>query len=196
MLVAATWAAADGPTYKYRDSEGRTWLTDRPASGAQLDEMEFLGFHGRPPARHSCDSVADGEMERRVEMIAQPLTEYSRRFGVERTLARAIIAVESCYDPQAVSVVGAEGLMQLMPATARSLDVSNSFDIHQNLRAGIQYFRDLRERYNDDIVLALAAYNAGPGAVDRHGGIPPYPETERYVDRVLDRWNELRLNQR
>lgn len=197
FVLAATASpsvSADGPTYKYRDSDGTVWLTDRPASGAQLPEMEFIGYHGRPPARVSCLGLSEGERRARADAIATPLAEYAERFDVEYELARAIVAVESCFDPKAVSRVGAQGLMQLMPTTAEALGVRDSFDVHENLRAGIQYFQQLHDRYNGDIVLALAAYNAGPGAVDRHGGIPPYRETENYVDRVLEHWNAYRNN--
>ena len=199
MLMAVTLAALPGiaasdTTYKYRDQDGTVWLTDRPASGAQFHEFEFLGYHGRPPARLTCADLPEGELEHRADSITQPLHEYAARFGVEAELARAIVAVESCFDPEAVSRVGARGLMQLMPRTAESLGVSDSFDIHQNLRAGIEYFQRLHQRYDGDPILALAAYNAGPGAVDRHGGVPPFPETERYIERVVEHWNEYRRN--
>lgn len=190
--LAVSAGAAGDTTYKYRDQDGTVWLTDRPASGAQFHELEFLGYHGRPPARVTCSGLPENRLEQRTRMIAQPLREYTARYGVEPALARAIIAVESCFDPEAVSRVGAQGLMQLMPQTADALGVTDSFDIHQNLRAGIEYFQRLYQRYDGDPILALAAYNAGPGAVDRHGGVPPFPETERYIDRVVDYWNEYR----
>lgn len=192
MLAALPGIVSSDTTYKYRDQDGTVWLTDRPASGAQFHEFEFLGYHGRPPARLTCADLPEQELEQRADTITQPLHEYAARYGVEAELARAIVAVESCFDPKAVSQVGAQGLMQLMPRTAASLGVSNSFDIHQNLRGGIEYFQRLHNRYDGDPILALAAYNAGPGAVDRHGGVPPFPETERYIERVVEYWNEYR----
>lgn len=192
LCAAPATALASGVTYMYKEEDGTVWLTDRPASGAQLRQFEFIGYHGRPPATASCRGVDSDLLDRRAESINDPLTQFAAQFDVEPALARAIIAVESCFDPDAVSRVGAEGLMQLMPRTAESLGVQNSFDIHENLRGGLQYFSLMRERYGGDTVRALAAYNAGPNAVDRHGGIPPFPETQNYVQRVLDRWGEYR----
>jgi soluble lytic murein transglycosylase len=103
---------------------------------------------------------------------------------VPPALVKAVIAAESHFNPQAVSPKGAQGLMQLMPATARDLGVSDPLEARDNVRGGTRYLRRLMDRYGD-LSRALAAYNAGPTAVDRYGGIPPYPETRQYVDRVL-----------
>jgi len=98
---------------------------------------------------------------------------------------RAVVQVESGYNPWATSSKGAVGLMQLMPATIRQFGVNNPFDPLENIRAGVKYLRQLLDRYSDNEVLALAAYNAGPGAVDRHGqAVPPYKETRDYVKKV------------
>jgi len=106
--------------------------------------------------------------------------------ALEANLLRAVIAVESGFNSRAVSKRGAIGLMQLMPATAMRFGVSNAFDPRQNVRAGAQYLKFLIERFDNDLSLALAAYNAGEQAVDRNGGqIPPYMETQAYVPRVL-----------
>ena len=104
--------------------------------------------------------------------------------GVEEAIVRAIIHAESAYRPNALSRVGAQGLMQLMPATARRFGVSNAFEPGQNIRGGVQYLSWLLKRFNGNLTLAAAGYNAGEGAVDRHGGVPPYQETQRYVTRV------------
>lgn len=108
--------------------------------------------------------------------------------GVDPGLFDALVATESSYDPNARSRAGALGLSQLMPATAESLGVTNPFDPEQNLRGGAQYLAQMIRKFGD-AKLALAAYNAGPGAVAKYGGIPPFKETQNYVDRVMNRFN-------
>ncbi len=186
--LACGGVAASGVTYKYREEDGTVWFTDRRPSGEAIDSYEFLGYRGRPPASSSCN-VTTEELAARAERIATPLQQLAQRFEMDDALIEAMIRVESCFDPQAVSRVGAQGLMQLMPATARALDVTHPFDVLENLRGGIEYFAQLSSRYNGDVRLALAAYNAGPTAVARHDGIPPFPETQSYVRRVLDHWD-------
>jgi soluble lytic murein transglycosylase-like protein len=109
----------------------------------------------------------------------------SKRTGVSQKLIAAVIETESHGDPSAVSRVGAEGLMQLMPATARQYNVLDPLDPAQNVSGGSRYLRDLLHRYHHDVHLALAAYNAGPANVDAAKGVPKYPETQAYVARVL-----------
>jgi len=108
----------------------------------------------------------------------------AREFGVEEAIVRAIIHAESSYNPVALSRAGAMGLMQLMPATARRFGVSDAYNASQNIRGGVQYLAFLLKRYQGNLTLAAAGYNAGEGAVDRNGGVPPYAETQRYVQRV------------
>jgi hypothetical protein len=118
--------------------------------------------------------------------------EAARRHGLDPALVLAVVAVESGFRPEAVSPKGAEGLMQLMPATADSLGVRDALDPEQNLDAGVRHLGSLLTLYGGDLALALAAYNAGEGAVARHGGIPPYKETRAYVKRVLARYRDRR----
>lgn len=108
----------------------------------------------------------------------------AREHGVDEAIVRAIIHAESAFNPNALSRVGAQGLMQLMPATARRFGVVNAFDAAQNIRGGVQYLAWLLRRFNGNLTLAAAGYNAGEGAVDKYGGVPPYSETQRYVQRV------------
>jgi soluble lytic murein transglycosylase-like protein len=107
------------------------------------------------------------------------------RHGVSPALVKAVVKAESNFHPEAISSQGALGLMQLMPDTADSLGVSDPFRPEENVWGGTRYLRAMLDRYRD-VRYALAAYNAGPSAVDRFGGVPPYPETREYVDRVLD----------
>jgi soluble lytic murein transglycosylase-like protein len=109
----------------------------------------------------------------------------ARRYELDEELVSAVVRAESGYDPAAVSRVGAVGLMQLMPATAAELEVDDPFDPEQNLDGGVRYLKWMLDRFEGEVDLALAAYNAGPAAVDRYGGIPPYPETQSYIRRVL-----------
>ncbi len=112
------------------------------------------------------------------------------RYGLDPALLAAVVKAESGFNPWAVSPAGAKGLMQLMDATGATMGVADPFDPIQNLDGGARYLRSLLDRFGDP-ALALAAYNAGPGAVQRYGGIPPFPETQRYVARVLAFWQDL-----
>jgi transglycosylase-like protein with SLT domain len=112
------------------------------------------------------------------------------RHGLDPALVSAVVAVESGFEPQAVSPKGAQGLMQLMPRTAREMGVADPFDPAANLDGGSRYLSSLVARYDGDLTRALAAYNAGMGAVARHGGVPPYAETRRYVRKVLGRYQD------
>lgn len=120
------------------------------------------------------------------------IEEVARRYDLDPLLVRAVIEVESGYNPWAVSPKGATGLMQLMPETARRLGVRNSFDPWENIEGGVRYLKYLLTLFNGDKRLALAAYNAGEGAVVRYGDIPPYPETTEYVYRVGKKLGEAR----
>jgi soluble lytic murein transglycosylase-like protein len=106
------------------------------------------------------------------------------RHHVDANLVRSIIKVESNFNPRAVSRKGAMGLMQLMPSTARELNVTNPFDVDQNVEGGVRHFKGLLDNFNGDVSKSLAAYNAGAGAVTRHGGVPPYAETRDYVKKI------------
>ena len=118
--------------------------------------------------------------------IAIAIASASARYEMDPNLIRAVIRAESSYNPNAVSSAGAMGLMQLMPPTAESLGVTDPFNISQNVHAGTRYLRNLLDRFEGDLELALAAYNAGEGNVRRHGGIPPFRETQNYVPRVKE----------
>ena len=117
--------------------------------------------------------------------LSSIIQEASDKYDVPKSLVEAVIAQESTMNPKAVSPVGAMGLMQLMPDTARSLGVTNPFDPRQNIMAGTKYLSELLQRYHGDERIALAAYNAGPTVVDEYRGVPLYPDTIHYVDSVL-----------
>jgi soluble lytic murein transglycosylase-like protein len=183
FLSGATFCHAE--IYIYQQKDGTTWFTDHKALGS---DYQLIRTYGRPTATKSCKGVTKETLKDRAEPHIDWLDHYSKIYKIDPRLIRAVIDVESCFDPYAVSRVGAKGLMQLMPATAKELGVSEPFNARQNIRGGISYLRQMLNRFDDKIELALAAYNAGPNAVDKYNGIPPYRETQGYVKRIMEKY--------
>ena len=117
------------------------------------------------------------------------ITKYADKNGLDEDFVKAVINQESGFNPNATSHCGAMGLMQLMPSTAQGLGVTNAYDAEQNIEGGTKYLKGLMDRFGNDKQLALAAYNAGPNAVKKYGGIPPYAETQNYVKKVLSKYD-------
>lgn len=177
VLAAAFPATASAQIYSWRDDSGTVVLSDRPlVKGART-----YGVRESPGVR-----TTRKVMEWRPSEYDTLIRQHATAQGVRPDLVRAVIQTESAFDPYARSAKGALGLMQLMPATASELGVSDPFDPAENIRGGVQYLRRLLDRYDNNETLALAAYNAGPSAVDRYGTVPPYRETRSYVTRIQD----------
>lgn len=117
--------------------------------------------------------------------ILNVVSQISKKHGVDEKLVQALIKQESGFNPKAKSKAGAMGLMQLMPATAKNMGVKDPYNTVQNVEGGVKYLKSMLNKYNGNIILALAAYNAGPGAVDKYSGVPPYSETQNYVRNIL-----------
>jgi soluble lytic murein transglycosylase len=171
--------AADAQIFVYKDVYGRTHFTDSPQHAGFSRYRPKSDYEVRNPS-------AAASLSRRAARAYDPaIQRASRQHGVSAALVKAVIAAESGFDPGAVSRKGARGLMQLMPDTARDLGVDDAFDPWQNIDGGTRYLGKMIERFPGELALAVAAYNAGPEAVTRHRGVPPYEETRTYVRRVL-----------
>ena len=137
--------------------------------------------------RHGSKAEPASSASESQNAVRQHIQNAATRFGVDRNLVDAVAWQESRYNPRALSTAGAVGVMQLMPGTARQLGVRNPHDVEQNVVGGTAYLRQQLERFGNNVPLALAAYNAGPGAVIKYGGIPPYRETQNYVRQIIQR---------
>jgi soluble lytic murein transglycosylase-like protein len=175
MLVVCTplLSAASAQALRLLDEDGVVHLTNVPGDPRYRGLVSgttagWLRLSARAPGRY-----------------AHEIREIASQYNVDPVLVEAMVRTESAFDPTATSRKGAAGLMQLMPATASALGVLDRFSPRENIRGGVRHLRYLLDRYPGQIAIALAAYNAGERAVDTHGGIPPYRETEQYVQRVL-----------
>ncbi len=182
--------AQAGPIYRYQ-SEGVTVITNIPRGERKSFKIEDQGGVIRVTA-HSYGSSSRAKIKQKGQQYSSFIQEACSKYQVSPILAWAIMAAESNFDPAAVSSKGAVGLMQLMPKTAKEMQVSDLFDPKENIFGGIRYLRLLSDLFKGDLVKVIAAYNAGPGAVSRAGGIPSIEETEDYVSRVM-RFYRMRL---
>lgn len=186
VVLALACAPARADIYAFTDDAGVTHFSNVPVDARYQLLIESI-----------VESAESGEEFNPVMLAGSvaydPIIEHAARsMAIEPALLRAVIVVESGFNARAVSKRGARGLMQLMPATAERYGVSDAFDPAQNVAAGARYLRDLINRYENDLELALAAYNAGETAVERHGrSVPPYKETRQYVPRVLRIYQNL-----
>ena len=168
-IILSGWPSL-ADIYRYRDENGVWHFTN-----IKSDRKYKLYIREKP--------------EVFIEKHSLIIQEASEKFGVKTSLIKAVIHAESGFDEYATSKKGAQGLMQLMPKTAQELDVENPYQPVENIFGGTQYLSNLLGRYNNNMKLALAAYNAGPENVDKYDGIPPFPETKNFIKKVLDFYN-------
>jgi soluble lytic murein transglycosylase-like protein len=191
-LVFASTVQAE--VYKYRDARGHIHLTDKPMRGMRLMQRYSIST-GRTGStvRSAKPGAALTKLLKRRDRLSPLIDRAAAESRLRPALIHAVVRAESAYRHDAISSKGAVGLMQLMPATAERYGVSNSMDPAQNLRGGSEYLRDLLQMFDNDLQLALAAYNAGENAVIRYGNkIPPYAETQGYVRKVIKFYNAMK----
>ena len=177
LLCALTPSLAHAQLYSWRDANGRLIISDTQKNPAA--KTYGVGYVG------SGYGVTKPVVNHRASVYDDLIAQHSSLHALSPDFVRAVIQAESAFNPWARSPVGAMGLMQLMPATAVHYQVTNAYDPAQNIRAGVAYLKSLMTRFDDNVSLALAAYNAGPGAVEKYGNtVPPYKETRNYVARI------------
>ncbi len=203
LISLLLFAPVDGAIYKYVNEDGRVVYTNvKPHRAKKLETVE-RGCRTAPGGckvaqtrKYKGVSSDWRNMPLRWEPYADEISAAAKEHGVDPALIRSIVHAESAFDPKAVSTAGAQGLMQLMPATAKRFGVQDSFDPVQNINGGVTYLKVLSKMFNNDIKLVSAAYNAGEGAVRKYKGIPPYGETETYVKRVTNLYKRYVKGQR
>lgn len=177
MLVLPSLSPAD--IYKHIDANGVIHFTNTPTTSGYTLYMREKG-------------QSLNRFRRGPSTFDEIINEAGKQYDLDGALIKAVIQAESNFNPRAVSSKGARGLMQIMPENNRSLNISNAFDPSQNIMGGTYYLKKLLVRYENKLALALAAYNAGPEAVDRYKGIPPYRETQAYVQKVMGLYNRYK----
>ena len=196
FLNSSVSAYAGQTIYQFKDTNGTTLLTNKKK--AEYSHLKVVKATYYPDSNiHSYSNWGASEASvlpsysRNKNAFDQLIRQAAQQHGVSEGLIKAVMHTESGFNIKARSPVGAQGLMQLMPATARRFNVSNAYDPQQNIFAGAKYLSWLLKRFNGDTRLAIAAYNAGEGNVDKYGGIPPFRETQDYVRRVTSRYQNL-----
>ncbi|MDI1252016.1 lytic transglycosylase domain-containing protein [Thermomonas sp.] len=175
-----------GQVYSYVKGGIRNYTSARPKGAAGISGLRTIQYSYMETC-YACGAkpgVSFASVRLNTAAYQAEIATAAREYGVDEAIVRAIIHAESAFNPNALSRVGAQGLMQLMPATARRFGVSDAFDASQNISGGVKYLSWLLKRFNGNLTLAAAGYNAGEGAVDKYSGVPPYSETQRYVQRV------------
>jgi len=187
-VVVGSVSPAAAQIYSWRDADGRLVLSSAPRP--DKGEQTTYEVHGASALKATTAPLST----LRSAQYDAAINEHAQRQGVAADLVRAVIQAESAFNPVAVSNKGAMGLMQLMPSTAHELGVSNPFDPNENIRGGVTYLKQLLNRYDQKVELALAAYNAGAGNVDKYGSVPPFKETRNYVNKITKAAPKMPVN--
>lgn len=178
MLFLLGISPANADIYRYVDANGVVHFTNAPQYTGKPSKQSWSFY------RKEIGAAGSRSSSPQIHSYRDIIRQNARVYRLEEALVKAVIKAESNYNPQSVSNKGAQGLMQLIPETARLMNVGDPFNPAENIRGGSNYLRLMLDQFNGNLDLALAAYNAGPNAVQRHGGIPPYTETRNYVQRV------------
>lgn len=208
----------EAAVYTYVDKDGTRWLTNTPKKG---NKYKLVAQYGAPQkqrpkssempvttnyaanalipvatgsTRGHCGTQNAAQLQRKMLPHLESIRTHARAYGVDENLVIALMKQESCFNPSARSRVGAMGLMQLMPGTADLMGVANAWDPHQNIQGGVKYLAEQLRTFNGNVALALAAYNAGPGAVQKYKGIPPFAETQNYVAKIMRDYQGMQAN--
>ncbi|MFA9471085.1 MAG: transglycosylase SLT domain-containing protein [Deltaproteobacteria bacterium] len=197
-LIVGTATPAQADIYRCKRADGTQHYTNVREPGRRCQLVVRGSKKSKPtasakksPGSKSPNGSRQNDPDR-YSRYNNLIGEAARLYQLPESFIRAVMRVESDFNPTVVSRAGAMGLMQLMPRTARSMGVSDPFDARQNINGGARYLRILANRFKGDLVLTVAAYNAGEGAVEKYNGIPPYKETQRYVRRVLKHYYAYR----
>ncbi len=171
---------------RIKEIESRIGRTEKTAASQEKSFVEIMEQENKEKEEKLLHSKS------KTNNIDEIIKKISRKYGVDDKLIGIIAETESNKNGKAVSGKGAEGIMQLMPATSKMLGVKNPFDVEENIEGGVKYLKTLLEKYNGNIEKALAAYNSGPGKVEKYNGLPPYKETQNYVKKIMEQYEKIK----
>lgn len=183
-----------GNTFKYRSTDGTMVFSDVRAGSSATRQYKVPANTSRSTAKVSCKGHIEKRLTNPKTNIQASINHFAKKYGINPHLVKAVARIESCFDIYAVSSAGAKGLMQLMPKTAQQYGIFDLFNVNKNIETGVRYLAEMMKRFEYNEKFALAAYNAGPSAVTHYQGIPPYPETQAYVRKVLGQFREYSLS--